>query len=249
MVTEASRNLNQRPGMSIRVMGERDAGGAVVGRVVEPEVCDPYSDASLDTLIDLASSSADWTERDARYLIDKVDQLLQARTWPKRLEGKPKTWERFCADVLGYEAQYIENVGEDIAILERQGIQDPTPEEAHTAYVQELAKTEREAMTRKQAGQQGGRGHKKAVVQNNSFRGGSTNAPYLTRRIKRDRPDIAERMIAGEFTSVRAAAIGAGIIKQPTGLEQLRRAWNRATDEEKRAFLQEQRSYWAGNDC
>ena len=56
-------------------------------------------------------------------------------------------------------------------------------------------------------------------------------------------------MLAGEFKGVRAAAIEAGIIKPPTGLEQLRRAWNRATDEEKRAFIQEQRSYWAGNDC
>jgi hypothetical protein len=30
---------------------------------------------------------------------------------------------------------------------------------------------------------------------------------YLTRRIARDRPDILERMKAGDFTSVRKAAI------------------------------------------
>jgi hypothetical protein len=35
-------------------------------------------------------------------------------------------------------------------------------------------------------------------------------ADYLTARIKRDRPDIAERMQRGEFRSVRAAAIEAG---------------------------------------
>ncbi len=39
------------------------------------------------------------------------------------------------------------------------------------------------------------------------------NAVYLTRRIARDRPDILERMKAGEFTSVRAAAKEAGIVK------------------------------------
>ncbi len=38
------------------------------------------------------------------------------------------------------------------------------------------------------------------------------NADYLTARIARDRPDILDRMKAGEFTSVRAAAKEAGIV-------------------------------------
>ena len=38
-------------------------------------------------------------------------------------------------------------------------------------------------------------------------------AEYLTRRIARDRPDILERMKAGEFPSVRQAALEAGIVK------------------------------------
>ena len=42
---------------------------------------------------------------------------------------------------------------------------------------------------------------------------GGTSAEYLTRRIARDRPDIHQRMIAGEFSSVRQAAIEAGIVK------------------------------------
>lgn len=41
--------------------------------------------------------------------------------------------------------------------------------------------------------------------------GGGTRAEYLTRRIVRDHPDIAARMKAGEFRSVHAAAIEAGI--------------------------------------
>jgi hypothetical protein len=36
---------------------------------------------------------------------------------------------------------------------------------------------------------------------------------YLTARIARDHPDILERMKAGEYTSVRQAALDAGIIK------------------------------------
>jgi len=39
------------------------------------------------------------------------------------------------------------------------------------------------------------------------------SAAYLTARIKRDHPEILKRMIAGEFKSVRQAAIEAGIVK------------------------------------
>ena len=41
---------------------------------------------------------------------------------------------------------------------------------------------------------------------------GSHNSDYLLARIARDRPDILERVKAGEFDSVRAAAREAGII-------------------------------------
>lgn len=41
---------------------------------------------------------------------------------------------------------------------------------------------------------------------------GGTSAEYLTRRIARDHPDILKRMQAGEFRSVRAAALEAGIM-------------------------------------
>lgn len=39
------------------------------------------------------------------------------------------------------------------------------------------------------------------------------DADYLTARIARDRPDILERMKNGEYTSVRQAALEAGIVK------------------------------------
>jgi hypothetical protein len=42
------------------------------------------------------------------------------------------------------------------------------------------------------------------------------SADYLTARIAHDHPDILERMKAGEFRSVRAAAIKAGIVRTMT---------------------------------
>jgi hypothetical protein len=43
---------------------------------------------------------------------------------------------------------------------------------------------------------------------------GSGRGGYLTARIARDRPDILERMKAGEFSSVRQAAKEAGIVNE-----------------------------------
>jgi hypothetical protein len=65
------------------------------------------------------------------------------------------------------------------------------------------------------------------------------SATYLSRRIARDRPDILQRMKDGEFPSVRAAAIEAGIVKVPTALDLLKRAWAKATDQERAAFVTE----------
>jgi hypothetical protein len=49
-------------------------------------------------------------------------------------------------------------------------------------------------------------------VQNRKLISGSTNAPYLLRRLARDYKDFLTRYEAGEYRSVRAAAIAAGMI-------------------------------------
>jgi hypothetical protein len=63
---------------------------------------------------------------------------------------------------------------------------------------------------------------------------------YLLRRIARmkDGEAILERYDRGEFKSVRAAADAAGIPRDTT-LAELRRAWRRASENEKNAFLAE----------
>jgi len=68
---------------------------------------------------------------------------------------------------------------------------------------------------------------------------GSNNADYLASRIKRDHPDIHNRMKDGKYKSVRAAAIDAGIVKIPTALDQLRKAWAKASADERATFLRE----------
>ena len=62
---------------------------------------------------------------------------------------------------------------------------------------------------------------------------------YLLRRLSRMDGDWLARYEAGEFKSVRAAAIAAGIVKVPTVIDKLRSAWKKATNDERLAFLKE----------
>ena len=63
--------------------------------------------------------------------------------------------------------------------------------------------------------------------------GAGNAADYLTARLKRDHDDIFQRLAAGEFTSVRQAAIAAGIVKVPGVLDQFLRLWKKATPDER----------------
>jgi hypothetical protein len=49
------------------------------------------------------------------------------------------------------------------------------------------------------------------------------SSAYLAAKLRRDHPEIADRMMRGEFRSVRAAAIAAGIVRRTTTLEQIRK--------------------------
>ena len=60
---------------------------------------------------------------------------------------------------------------------------------------------------------------------------------YLAARLRRDHPDaVFDESVRG---SVRQAAIAAGIVKVPSVLEQLRRLWAKATDADRRTFMDE----------
>jgi hypothetical protein len=59
-----------------------------------------------------------------------------------------------------------------------------------------------------------------------------TDPSYLVSRLKRDAPEVAERLAGGEFRSVRAAAIEAGIVKVPTVFERVQKLLPKLTDAE-----------------
>lgn len=84
-------------------------------------------------------------------------------------------------------------------------------------------------------------GDRKSEEQNqgaiNTLKRGSTNSTYLTARLKRDAPEIADRLERGEFKSVRAAAIEAGIVKAPDLLDQAKRVFLKLSDLDRNEFL------------
>ena len=102
-----------------------------------------------------------------------------------------------------------------------------TATQAHAASVAEIA---HQAVAIARHGEIGG-GHSRDSV-GLSAKGSENSSAYLTARIARDRPDVLERMKRGEFRSVRAAAIEAGIIDPVRQLEaQATRATRRLDDE------------------
>ena len=60
---------------------------------------------------------------------------------------------------------------------------------------------------------------------------------YLAARLRRDHPDaVFDESVRG---SVRQAAIAAGIVKVPSVLDQLRKLWAKASDADRRTFMDE----------
>jgi hypothetical protein len=59
---------------------------------------------------------------------------------------------------------------------------------------------------------------------------------YLVARIARDHPDVLERMKVGEYTTVRQAAIAAGILQPPTRLTAFEKLFYNASIAERQAI-------------
>lgn len=67
--------------------------------------------------------------------------------------------------------------------------------------------------------------------------GFGNNEKYLLARLKRDHPDIRSAYERGDFKSVRAAAIEAGIVKVPSWSQRMDKLWSKGNTEEKIEFL------------
>ena len=65
--------------------------------------------------------------------------------------------------------------------------------------------------------------------------GAGTSRAYTLARLRRDDPDMALRVEAGEL-SANAAAVAKGWRKPPDVLQQLKRLWDKASPDERASF-------------
>ena len=99
----------------------------------------------------------------------------------------------------------------------------------------------REAEAKGALAKNGEIGNGRSSVDNIKPTQGGTSSDYLLRRLLRDAPEFVSRYEKGEFPSVRAAAIAAGIVKVPTPEEKAVKAFRKAKDQQEvlRQILEE----------
>lgn len=132
------------------------------------------------------------TTSNAQHLSAHLRGMREHEGWRQLTDARGaafRTYEAFCVHPepfgLGYDAPSLDQIIRERATAQQKAL-DATPLPAH-------------------GGPRRKQGRHTTLL--------SRDAGYQTARIARDRPDIHERMKAGEFRSVHQAAIAAGIRK------------------------------------
>ena len=207
---------------------------------VTPEVMAPLEDLSAEALIvrvaQVGRSCVTSLAVNSRYLSSFCDRLQSDDLWKK----VAPTWDGFCRKAFGHPGYYVDMIRAGVALLDK-GDDSPIPlEDATKAAIAKLA-NETPALSNNGTNQHYDSSSipegdsiessfTTMIEKVSSFRkdqaaGGfrlpkpsytGLTSEYLVARIKRDRPDIADRMVKGEFSSVNEAARQAGITVRPT---------------------------------
>lgn len=189
---------------------------------------------------DLARKWSAHTERDVRQLVGYLRDL-KAHDWAALIAGADD-WPRFCREVLGHDPAFLAEMEDGVGVLEGAGHKGPISEkQAKTA-----AQRTQEA-ARRTTGEVLPRGRQpesnpefKDLTQAERARQNGVSLAQQERldALARKAPNLHERVQTGEL-SCHAACIAAGIVRVPTPLDILRRAWARASEDERAQFLKE----------
>jgi hypothetical protein len=167
----------------------------------------------------------DSVEYDCRHFADQVS------TWKDNdlfLHFEP-TWEEFVANHIKQPIEWVDHMLNGLTILDRsKPIKASDAIAASKSASANLAKQLGETKPLKPHGDipegtklnpYGRNQHTKTVEDEGYYNnlhppsGRGDSPEYLSARIARDRPDVQEGMKAGDYPSVRAAAVDAGIVK------------------------------------
>lgn len=148
---------------------------------------------------------ASGAERECSDLADAVAMVRAGDFW-NRLSG---TWAEFCAEYFEQPAEFVDSVTAGVRLLRATGHQGPISadqaRQAEVAHARRQTDPEAPEFVR-----QGKRTDLNQLPSNTRKLNGSVDKPGTLRRLARSRPDLLNRIEAGEL-SVNAAAIEAGI--------------------------------------
>lgn len=165
---------------------------------------------------------------DCRALLQMIDETDTHRLWETYADGWYKDRDTFLRKVVLIDYDLTEQSLSEIVARLRRG---------ESVRLTLAERTVDRAIVVEPLPANGAIGNGRSSDNIKATKGG-TSADYLTARIKRDRPDIADRMQRGEFRSVRAAAIEAGLVARPDPMQQARRAFERLQPEDREEFIQ-----------
>jgi len=153
------------------------------------------------------------------------------------IEAEEAAWaglgsrEAFIQECLGRPVDVIDMALEGVKLFD---LSEPVP--LDKAVQAEAARR----MARAEPLAKHGGDRKSEVVQDQgsyrTLKARGETADYLAARIKRDRPDIAARVEAGEYRSIRAAAIDAGIVKRPCPIRAAQKAVEKMDEDQFNEF-------------
>jgi len=178
---------------------------------------------------------------DPSRFLAQLAQAVRERAWERLTDadGHPLDFRTFLA------APYPVGIGADVELVRRL-LTLPQRREAlpeHAAAMATLrVEVERLLLTplppHGKGGKRGGVANSNNSAPPPAWARGGTGREYTIRRLRRDAPEFADRVLRGEL-SANAAAIQAGIRPRPSALATARTAWRRLDDAERRAFLAE----------
>jgi hypothetical protein len=208
-----------------------------MAEVIRPKGTEEGSYEWMSTTANLARHWASNSDRDARQLV-KYLRDLKNHNWRQLILGADN-WDHFCREILGYEPEFIQEMEEGVAILERQGHEGTISEDMATAAGRsELAANATTGEVLAPHTHPDGQ----FAYQIQSERARSSGiSPRQQRKLDalaRRAPNLLNAVKAGELSTHRAC-VQAGIVKEPTGYQLLCRAWDKASKEEKDRFMTE----------
>lgn len=168
-------------------------------------------------------------ETDLRKAFEYLDDLRTHEAWKYLCEPD---MQRLVENRCRVSTEFVEQLRSGYTSLVAAG---------HTGKVtaDDVRRSQAERAKEDAKVSQGTRTDTQPLSNRKKLQGGGTGSSYLLRRLARLGGDWIERYEAGEFASVRQAAIAAGIVKVPGVLGQLRKLWAKASEADRRTFMEE----------